>query len=243
MRKQIKVFLPQMLLTLATLTVYTADSYAQGSYGTVVNDTCFAFNGTQPYTGSCTLCHAASPAPKSQRVDPQWQWWQDQLQNPTPLTNFCPPQTNQAPDGIISAPANNSIVNLGSSVAFTGTGSDPDNNTPLAYAWNFGGAAANSTVQNPSVAFNTAGTFTITFTATDSKGRADPTPATITLTVKDPNANQAPNSTITTPASNANIKVGDSLSFAGSGSDSDNNTPLTYVWNFGGGAADSTLQQ
>jgi|GEM_PF-1202552 len=242
MHKQIRILLPQMLLTLAALTVYMPDGFAQGSYGATVNSTCLAFNGTQPYTGNCTLCHQPSPTPKATRKDPEFTWWQTQLQTPTPLTNFCPPQTNKAPDSVISAPANNAIINLGATVAFTGTGSDPDNNTPLTYAWNFGGAAANSTLQNPSIILNTAGTFTVTFTVSDSLKYADPTPATITLTVKDPNANQAPNGTITTPASNASIKVGDSLAFAGTASDPDNNTPLIYAWNFGGGATNSNLQ-
>ena len=238
MHKQIRILLPQTLLTLAALTVYMPDGFAQGSYRTTVNDFCNAYNGTL-FNATCSTCHVAD---RTVRVDPQWTWWQNQMQVPSPLANFCPPQTNQAPDGVISAPVNNAIINLGTTVAFTGTGSDPDNNTPLNYAWNFGGATANSTLQNPSIVLNTVGTFSVTFTVTDSLGRPDPTPATITLTVKDPNANQAPNGTITTPASNTTIKVGDSYSFAGAGSDPDNNTPLNYAWNFGGGAADSTLQ-
>ena len=238
MHKQIKVLLPQMLFTLAVLTVYMPDGFAQSSYRTTVNDFCNAYNGTQ-LNATCSTCHVAD---RTVRVDPQWTWWQNQMQVPSPLANFCPPQTNQAPDGVISTPTNNAIINLGTTVAFTGTGSDPDNNTPLTYAWNFGGAAANSTQQNPSIVLNTVGTFTVTLTVSDSLKYADPTPAMITLTVKDPNANQAPNGTITTPASNATIKVGDSLSFAGTGSDPDNNTPLSYTWNFNGGLPNSTLQ-
>ena len=254
MHKQIRVLLPQMLLTLAALTVYMPDSHAQSSYGATVDSNCQRFNGTQPYTAykltpegladKCTFCHQPSPALKAARKDPQFTWWQTQLQTPSPLNNFCPPQTNQAPDGVISTiPANISIINKGTTVTFTGTGSDPDNNTPLTYAWNFGGAAVNSTLQNPpSFAFNTAGTFTITFTVTDSLGRTDPTPATITLTVKDPNANQAPNGTITSPAGNVSINVGGSQSFTGTGTDPENTT-LNYTWNFGlGGPANSTLQ-
>jgi PKD repeat protein len=38
------------------------------------------------------------------------------------------------------------------------------------------------------------------------------------------------------------IIAGDSISFAGSGLDPDNNLPLTYLWNFGGGAANSNSQ-
>jgi len=69
-------------------------------------------------------------------------------------------------------------------VSFTGTGSDPDNNTPLTFAWNFGGGATNSTVEDPgAVTFATAGTYTVTFTVKDALGLADPTPDTRTVTV------------------------------------------------------------
>ena len=249
MRKQIRVLLPQMLLTLGALIAYMPDSFAQGSYGATVDSECLAFNGTQPYAAyqltpegmadKCSFCHQPKPISKATRKDPEWTWWQNQF---TQITNFCPPQTNQAPDSVITAPANNTTINIGTSLAFIGTGSDPDNNTPLTYAWDFGGAAANSTAQNPTVVFNSVGTFTINFTVTDSLGRADPTPAQITLIVNDPNANQAPNGIINTPIGNVAVNVSDSVSFSGTGNDPDNNTPLTYQWNFGGGASNSTLQ-
>lgn len=242
MHNQLKIILPHMLLALAALITYAPDGFAQGRYGTTVNNNCLAFNGTQPFTGDCTLCHAPSPAPKAQRVEPAWTWWQNQLQVPSPLNNFCPQQTNQAPQGTITAPANNATINVGTPVTFSSTGSDPDGNTPLSFAWNFGGGAANSTSQNPSITFNTAGTFTVTLTVTDSLNRADSSPATITIIVKDPNANQAPNGTITSPAANASVQVGESISFAGAGTDPNNNLPLSYLWNFGGAAANSTVQ-
>ncbi len=241
MHKRIRFILPQILLTLAALTIYMPDSHAFGSYGTTVNANCLTFNGTQPYTGDCTLCHNPTGSKLVGKTLP-FSWWANQLQIPTPLNNFCPPQTNPLPNGVISTPANNAIINLGTTVAFTGTGSYLGTNLPLTYAWNFGGAAANSTVQKPSIVLNAVGTFTVTFTVTDSKGFADPTPATITLVVKDPNANQAPNGTITSPAGNSSINIGGTLGFVGTGTDSDNNTPLTYAWNFGGGSADSALQ-
>lgn len=235
-----KFILPQTLLTLGALIVYAPDGFAQGSYGTTVNNTCKAYNGTSPYTGDCALCHTSGS--KSQRLDPAWTWWQNQLQIPSPLLNFCPPQTNQAPQGTITAPANNATINVGTPVTFRSTGSDPDNNTPLRYAWNFAGGATNSTAQNPSVTFTKAGTFTVSLTVTDSLNRADPTPATITTVVNDPNANQPPNGSITAPAANQSIQVGQSLSFAGTGTDPNNNLPLSYAWDFGGAAANSTAQ-
>ena len=64
----------------------------------------------------------------------------------------------------------------GQSVTFGGSGSDPDNNLPLTYAWNFGaGGPPASTSQNPgAVVFPNAGVFTVTFTVRDSLGTPDP---------------------------------------------------------------------
>ncbi|BET65273.1 hypothetical protein ASA1KI_01910 [Opitutales bacterium ASA1] len=56
--------------------------------------------------------------------------------------------------------------------------------------------------------------------------------------------NQPPQSTITAPSADATITAGQSVNFAGSGVDPDDNTPLSYLWNFGtgSGVSDSTAQ-
>jgi PKD repeat protein len=150
---------------------------------------------------------------------------------------------NQAPNGTISAPTGPVTIAAGQTVSFSGSGTDPDNNLPLAYAWNFGGGAINSALQNPgAVTFANAGTFTVSFTVTDGLGLADPTPDTRVITVTGGAGNQAPNGVIATPAGNVTITAGQSVSFTGNGTDPDNNLPLTYAWNFGGGAANSTAQ-
>lgn len=240
-------FIVQSLLATVLFSVSSTDIYARSSYGNTVDNHCLSLNGTTPYADyvppdgdKCTFCHVPSPGSKATRVDPEWTWWQNQLSGQ--LDNFCPQQSNQAPDGTIVTPANDSTFDVGTSVTFNGTGTDPDNNTPLTYSWDFGGAAANSSIQNPTIALNQAGTYTVSFTVTDSKGRPDPTPATINITVIDPNANQPPNGTIDTPTENISIIVGDKVQFAGSGTDPDNNLPLTYLWTFGGGALNSTLK-
>src|ERR1041385_2846425 len=168
------------------------------------------------------------------------------LADPTPDTRTItvnPGAGNQAPNGTIDTPTANVTITAGQSVSFTGTGSDPDNNTPLTFAWNFGGGATNSTVEDPgAVTFATAGTYTVTFTVKDALGLADPTPDTRTITVNPVASNQAPNGTIDTPTANVTITAGQSVSFTGTGSDPDNNTPLTFAWNFGGGATNSTVE-
>lgn len=58
------------------------------------------------------------------------------------------------------------IIPVGGSVNFF----DASINVPTSWSWNFGGGAANSTAQNPSVTFNTIGTYTVTLTATNAFG-------------------------------------------------------------------------
>ncbi|HEX9756425.1 MAG TPA: PKD domain-containing protein, partial [Nitrospiria bacterium] len=162
------------------------------------------------------------------------------LADPTPDTRTITVNANQAPNGVIDTPATNVTINVGQSVSFTGTGTDPDNHTPFSFLWDFNGGATNSTAEDPgAVTFSTAGVYTVTFTVTDSLGLSDPTPDTRTITV---NANQAPNGVIDTPATNVTINVGQSVSFTGTGTDPDNNLPLTFLWDFGGGATNSTAE-
>ncbi|MGE0405781.1 MAG: discoidin domain-containing protein, partial [Candidatus Korobacteraceae bacterium] len=103
-----------------------------------------------------------------------------------------PPSGNQPPNGSITSPSSSVTISVGESVSFTGSGADPDNNTPLTYAWNFGGGAPNSSEQSPTVQFNTPGTFTAALTVTDSLGLADPTPATRSVTVLGAGSNVLP---------------------------------------------------
>ena len=160
------------------------------------------------------------------------------LADPAPATrtitvNQAP--VNQAPDGSIDIPASDMMINIGDTLNFSGTGSDPDSNTPLSYQWSFGAGSGitDATIEDPgSKKFNNAGVFTVVFTVTDSLGLADPTPATRTITVN----NQAPDGSIDAPATDQTINVGDSLNFTGTGSDPDGNLPLTYHWSFGAGS-------
>ena len=92
---------------------------------------------------------------------------------------------NIPPNGTIDSPLGDVTIQVGQSVAFTGTGSDMDGNVPLTYLWQYGGSGVpNAVVDDPgSVAFNVPGVYTVTFTVTDSTGLADPTPATRVITV------------------------------------------------------------
>jgi len=234
MRKFHVTLAMQAALAVVLLGQPISDAYARSGYGETVDNYCRTYNGTTPFVdagGSCLFCHDASS--KSIRVDPQWTWWQNQLNGG--LANFCPANTNQAPDSTINSPANNATFNKGDSVTFSGSGSDPAPNLPLTYAWNFGGAAANANTADATVTLNTAGNFTVTFTVTDGLGRPDPSPATINITVVDPFANQAPDGTIVDPQANVSIDVGQSVLFRATANDPEGDS-MTYFWNFGGGA-------
>jgi len=160
---------------------------------------------------------------------------------------------NLAPESTITLPSTNMTITAGQSVNFMGSGSDFDNNQPLSYAWNFGGAANSSTLQNPgSIVFNQAGTFNVSLTVRDSLGKADITPAMRIITVLPSNApgsgsgntaiNLPPESFINTPATNVVITTGQEVDFTGTGSDPENNSPLIYMWKFDGAAPDSMVQ-
>ena len=94
---------------------------------------------------------------------------------------------NQAPDSIINTPGSDLTINVGDTLNFTGTGSDPDGNLPLTYHWSFGAGSgiADANIKDPgSKKFNYAGVFTVSFTVTDSFGLPDPTPAVRIITVQ-----------------------------------------------------------
>jgi PKD repeat protein len=144
---------------------------------------------------------------------------------------------NMAPTANIDAPVANVTVAQGGTVSFQGSGTDPDNNLPLTYSWNFGGGAPNSTVQNPgAVTFDTAGTFTVTFTVTDSLGSVStPVTRTITVTAVAP----LPDATIVTPAMNVSVLPGGRVTFAASGTGEQS----SYRWSFPGGSPDRSTRQ
>ncbi|MFB3045908.1 MAG: PKD domain-containing protein [Acidiferrobacterales bacterium] len=160
--------------------------------------------------------------------------------DPTPGTRTITVTANTPPDGVIDTPSGNVTITQGESVDFTGTGTDPDGDLPLTFQWDFGGGASDSTQEDPgSVTFNTPGVFNVTLTVTDSLGAADPTPPGRSVTVA---ANTPPDGTIDTPTGNVTITLGDSLEFTGTGTDPDGHLPLRFLWNFGGGAPNSTQE-
>jgi hypothetical protein len=104
---------------------------------------------------------------------------------------FLGPGDNIPPNGVIDTPSSDVTITVGGTVDFTGTGTDPDNDLPLSYLWNFGAGSgiSDSTEEDPGlVQFDNEGSFTVTFTVTDSLMLSDPTPATVVVTVENPSS-------------------------------------------------------
>jgi len=82
-----------------------------------------------------------------------------------------PPPPNHDPVCTIDTPTGNVTVAAGDSVAFTGTVTDPDGDTP-SVAWNFGGGTpAAASVEDPGeVVYSAAGVFVATLDASDGHG-------------------------------------------------------------------------
>ncbi len=94
------------------------------------------------------------------------------------------PTPNTPPNGTITAPASSLTVIQGETLTFAGSGHDAEGDA-LKFHWDFGGAAADSSSQNPgAVQLNVVGIFTVSLTVTDSRGAADPTPDSRTITVQ-----------------------------------------------------------
>ncbi len=152
----------------------------------------------------------------------------------TPATG----QINQAPESIILEPAQDKIIKVGDRIFFRGDGNDAEGDNPLTFDWSFDGGAGNSTQRDPGgIRFDQAGIFKVRMRVMDNRGERDRTPAMRRIEVRGQTLrNRAPDSKIMSPVSDRIIRVGDRVRFRGQGRDPDGNDPLTFEWDFGGGA-------
>ncbi len=111
---------------------------------------------------------------------------------------------------------------------------DQSTNNPSSWSWTFpGGTPSSSTAQNPTVTYNTPGTYSVTLTATNSSG-SDSETKTDYITVAPPQPPVADFS-----ASSTNILVGDSVTFM----DQSLNSPTSWSWTFAGGTPSTSTAQ
>ncbi|MCP3981384.1 MAG: PKD domain-containing protein [bacterium] len=98
---------------------------------------------------------------------------------------------NFAPGAEILFPAADVTISTGRSVDFEGTGDDPEGQSPISYAWDFGDPAIPpSAAANPSaVVYSSPGTFVVTLTTTDAQGKPTQQPARRIVRVLDPGQN------------------------------------------------------
>ncbi|HEX9179953.1 MAG TPA: PKD domain-containing protein, partial [Burkholderiales bacterium] len=251
------------VLAIALLTMAAGGAHASGSRGTQLDNYCATKapassppQQSRPYrasNSSCALCHpngqntASSLNTLGRAVDP--------CSGSGALATACQATTdpfciNTAPRSeAITQPTGNVSVGTGTAVNFQGTAIDPDG-FPLTFTWRFsnglpdvnttGTAVSTAQTSATSVTFLNAGTVTTTLQVRDANQGLAPTQPTRQVTVTAP-VNQAPNGTIDSPAANASVVQGGTVNFQGTGTDPENSA-LTYLWNFGGGAPNSTLQ-
>jgi len=136
--------------------------------------------------------------------------------------DFCLPYVPPAPSA--SFAAQTTEVCKGQTVSFT------NNSTPnvgVTYAWTFqGGSPTNNTTQNPTVTYNSPGTFDVTLTVTNSAG-SDTYTLTDYITIN-------PTPTATTSSIGENLWTGGNNGTATVNA-SGGTEPYTYAWSPGGG--------
>ncbi len=139
-------------------------------------------------------------------------------------------------DGVTFAPeadfiADNTTIVEGESVNFT----DKSTNNPTSWNWTFeGGTPSSSTSQNPTVVYNTPGTYDVTLKVTN-EGGTDTKKLTNYITVTE--AVEAPIADFI--ADNTTITEGESVNFT----DKSTNNPTSWNWTFEGGTPSSSTSQ
>ena len=127
--------------------------------------------------------------------------------------------------------ASQTVIDAGQQVTFT----DESSNTPTGWAWNFpGGDPASSTAQNPSVTYNSPGTYSVTLTATNQAGN-DVETKTNYITV---NAVTVPPAADFS-ADQTTVDAGQQVAFT----DLSTNNPTNWAWSFPGGTPNTSSQQ
>ena len=119
---------------------------------------------------------------------------------------------------------------LSGAVPLSVTLTDTSTGAPTGWYWDFGNGT-NSSQQNPTVTYNTPGTYTVTLTVTNANGSSS---STKTITASEP----LPPPPVSSFNSN---KLSGTAPLIVTFTDTSTGTPTAWAWNFGNGAT-STLQ-
>lgn len=142
--------------------------------------------------------------------------------------------SDSEPVARIVSPVSDMCILVGQAVTFQGAVTGGDGG--MAFTWNFGGAAPNSSEQNPgSVMFSATGKYVVVFTARDEDG--DTSSDSVMVTVEE---DTTPVAMITSPASDAIVDAGQTVLFQGAVSGG--NGSMSYRWSFDGGAEESRFR-
>ena len=122
----------------------------------------------------------------------------------------------------------NQMVNIGSTVMLSGSGTDPQN-LPLTYMWSLSrptgskAVLSSTSIPNPTFLADVPGTFVAQLIVSDVNQSSQPSTVTISNTDPPPVAN---------PGTSQTVPVLATVVLNGSGSSDSDNKPLTYTWSF-----------
>jgi glucose/arabinose dehydrogenase/regulation of enolase protein 1 (concanavalin A-like superfamily) len=142
---------------------------------------------------------------------------------PGELSMIAPSGGNRAPSAVITATPDNGLSPL--TVNFSSQGSsDPDPNTTLSYAWNFGDGAV-STSANPTHTYTVNGPYDVTLSVSDG-AKAGQAVKRIVV------GSTAPTAQILSPTAATKYNAGDVITFSGIGSDAQDGAlpDSAYTW-------------
>lgn len=198
-------------------------SHALPSFGSSVDVSCQAFNGTTPFADkSCALCHTSNSPSKSDLNQ------NGQSYKGNNLTAICP-VNNVAP--VANAGPNQSVT-TGTTVTLNGSGSSDADGNSLTYLWSFvsipagsGATLTGPTTVKPTFLADKTGQYIVQLRVND--GVVNSAAATVTITTTPGN---------TAPVANAGpdqtVQAGITVTLNGGGSNDVDGNPLTYQWSF-----------
>lgn len=130
----------------------------------------YTYVGVGNYSTTITPPAGAALGTTRMRVRMFW------VETPTPCGVLNSGEVEDYSINVVSGGSQPPVANFSASATSIGTGdsvtfTDTSSNSPTSWSWTFnGGTPSSSTTQNPTITYNTAGTYTVSLTATNSAG-------------------------------------------------------------------------
>jgi hypothetical protein len=175
-----------------------APTPVNGSCGT--NARYYSYTTTSyPSTTNRAFCSAGTPSPIASRIafpaqGSSQRWKCTGSSGGTTVTclasrSAAPAPTNHLPQAVIDTPTTNRTITTGSSLSFSGHGTDSDGDAITAYRWRLSNCSSGTLLSSSSSfskSFPSAGTYTIYLSVRDSKGAWSTNCPSRTITVQSP---------------------------------------------------------